>query len=193
MSTRERIIMESKSSPTDSLSLESVPVELLPEVLQIGDFSENNNNIKYKSYNRENRIVGKRKKLDEEDRGARAGAEAFRAIYFKKQKEMNKGHLPYLGVSTPYEGTDPHLQKYYEPYADSDEEERKLSTKKSKKKCYTFQFKMAVIKEAFRTTPFRAAEKYGLTRAQVAQWRKKYIAEGPQAFMIKGKGRGEHT
>ena len=138
--------------------------------------------------NEDNILLKKKRKLDEEDRGPRSGADVFRKIYFDKQQGKD-GVLPYINVVTPFEGTSCSLKKYYGPREEdeSDEEGHEKPGRKGKRKRYTFQFKMAVIKEQFRTTSCRAADKYGLTLAQVSQWRKKYIKEGPQAFLMRGK------
>ena len=87
-----------------------------------------------------------------------------------------------LGESTLTHGFAGRLEDEDSPH----DEERRGNTKR-KKKFYTFQFKMAVIREAFKTTPFRAAEKFGLSQAQVSQWKRKYCKDGPQGFMREGK------
>ena len=115
------------------------------------------------------------------------GSDVFRYIYDKRQS--GKKIIPYCPISIPYWGSNPSsTSKYYEKYVDSDEERDIIAGGRGrgrggKKKEYTFKYKMAVIKEAFRTTCFQAADKFKLTKTQVGQWKNKYIDKGPQAFM----------
>ena len=116
----------------------------------------------------------------------RKGSDVFRRVYLDRQKN-DDSTIPYItGIQVPNIGF-PRIHKYYE-YHDSDsEEEHCQARKRVRKKNYTFQFKMMVVKEALKTTPFQSADKFHITYAQVYQWHKKFIKQGPQAFLITKK------
>ena len=115
----------------------------------------------------------------------------FRKVYFKRQ-EGNRFFVPLAGTYTPMIGTPKNLKTYYEPvYSDEEysggDNTYKKPNSKSKRKTYTFAFKMTVIKEAMRTTPFQAADKYNIGAGQVSAWMKRFMKNGPQDFMNKQK------
>ena len=137
--------------------------------------------------------------LDEDDEranlharsnGYREGSEMFRDCYFKQQ---SKSHsiVPYVSHNVPFTGNTKDLKRFYrDDYQDdadsphdADGNRNVSNYRKRKKKAYTFQFKMAVVKEAFKTSPFAAAEKFKIFHTQVMQWKKNYSKMGPQACM----------